>query len=112
MHDKEIGSQFVIPAIYQPASHIPLDIWQACPSTSNGNEQAHRNVNRDGTGLTLLAAIMRGMHYDKRAMAAVDLMHCSGIHQTDQPPTYFRRAGRALLRQGEYKRLDAKLLIC
>ncbi|KAF8499346.1 hypothetical protein JB92DRAFT_3124993 [Gautieria morchelliformis] len=79
--------------------HIPLAIWQACPSTSNGNEQAHRNVNRDGTGLTLLAAIMRGMHYDKRAMAAVDLMHGSGIHPTDQPPNYFRHAGCAVLRQ-------------
>ncbi|KAF8489146.1 hypothetical protein JB92DRAFT_2620614, partial [Gautieria morchelliformis] len=81
LHDKEIGSPFVIPAIYQPESHIPLAIWKACPSTSNGNEQAHRNVNRDGTGLTLLAAIMRGMHYHKRAMATVDLMHSSGIHQ-------------------------------
>ncbi|KAF8465467.1 hypothetical protein JB92DRAFT_3135968 [Gautieria morchelliformis] len=99
LHDKEIGSPFVIPAIYQPESHIPLAIWQACPSTSNGNEQAHQNVNRDGTGLTLLAAIMRGMHYDKRAMAAVDLMHSSAIHQRDQPPNYFYRAGRAVLRQ-------------
>ncbi|KAF8498813.1 hypothetical protein JB92DRAFT_2633401, partial [Gautieria morchelliformis] len=40
MEDKEMGSPFVIPAIYQPASHIPPATWQACPSTSNGNEQA------------------------------------------------------------------------
>ncbi|KAF8589316.1 hypothetical protein K439DRAFT_1405257 [Ramaria rubella] len=46
MNDKEVGSLFVIPAVYQPASQIPLAIWQAAPSTSNGNEQAHRNVNR------------------------------------------------------------------
>ncbi|KAF8515754.1 hypothetical protein JB92DRAFT_3114722 [Gautieria morchelliformis] len=47
------------------------------------------------------SAIMRGMHYDKRAMAAVDLMDRAGIHQRDQPHDYFRRVGRAVLRQEE-----------
>ncbi|KAF8578686.1 hypothetical protein K439DRAFT_1621146 [Ramaria rubella] len=98
MNDKEVGSPFVIPAIYQPASKIPLEVWQAAPSTSNGNEQAHRNVNRDGTGLTLLAAIMRGLQYDVRAVRSVGLMGEAGIHQRDQQPTYFRRAGRSVLR--------------
>jgi hypothetical protein len=79
MVDKEIGSPFVIPAIYQPASCIPLEIWKASPSTSNWNEQAHRNVNRDGTRLTLLAAIMRGMQYDERALASIKLFASSRV---------------------------------
>ncbi|KAF8577366.1 hypothetical protein K439DRAFT_1622158 [Ramaria rubella] len=77
MNDKEVGSPFVIPTIYQPASKIPLEVWQAAPLTSNGNKQAHRNVNRDGTGLTLLAAIMCGLQYDVRAVRSVGLM-CAG----------------------------------
>ncbi|KAF8590401.1 hypothetical protein K439DRAFT_1510988, partial [Ramaria rubella] len=98
MNDKEIGSPFVILAIYQPASKIPLEIWQSAPLTSNGNEQAHRNINRDGTGLMLLAAIMRGLQYDVRAVRSVGLMCEAGIHQRDQEPSYFRRVGRSVLR--------------
>ncbi|KAF8587795.1 hypothetical protein K439DRAFT_1630415 [Ramaria rubella] len=98
MNDKEISSPFVIPAIYQPASKVPLEIWQSVPSTSNGNEQAHRNINRDGTGLTLLAAIMRGLQYDVRAVRSVGLMREAGIHQRDQEPSYFRRAECSVLR--------------
>jgi len=37
----KINSKFVLPAIYQPYSLIPLDVWKAAPSTTNGNEQAH-----------------------------------------------------------------------
>ncbi|KAF8584867.1 hypothetical protein K439DRAFT_1250653, partial [Ramaria rubella] len=51
-----------------PASKIPLDVWKASPSTSNGNDQSHCNVNHDGMKLTMLAGIMRGMQYDYRAM--------------------------------------------
>ncbi|KAF8587793.1 hypothetical protein K439DRAFT_1544859 [Ramaria rubella] len=98
MNDKEISSPFVIPAIYQLASKVPLEIWQSAPSTSNGNEQAHRNINRDGTGLTLLATIMHGLQYDVRAVRSVGLMREAGIHQRDQEPSYFRRAGCSVLR--------------
>ncbi|KAF8583905.1 hypothetical protein K439DRAFT_1617115 [Ramaria rubella] len=41
LKDKEAASGFSLAAIYQPASKIPLDMWKASPSTSNGNEQAH-----------------------------------------------------------------------
>ncbi|KAF8479881.1 hypothetical protein JB92DRAFT_2767137, partial [Gautieria morchelliformis] len=101
LEDKTVSSPFVIPAIYQPASKIPLAIWQASPSTSNGNEQAHRNVNRDGTHLTLLAAIMCGLQYDEHAVAALQLMDTVGIHPRDQLPTEYCQAGRAALRQGQ-----------
>jgi hypothetical protein len=58
LKDKRIGSKFAIPALYQPASLIPLEIWKSAPSTTNGNEQAHRNINRDGVNLTMLGGIM------------------------------------------------------
>ncbi|KAK7005533.1 hypothetical protein R3P38DRAFT_3326482 [Favolaschia claudopus] len=57
--DKRIGTKFALPAIYQPASLIPLELWKSAPSTTNGNEQAHRNINRDGVNLTILGGIMR-----------------------------------------------------
>ncbi|KAF8522905.1 hypothetical protein BU17DRAFT_44275 [Hysterangium stoloniferum] len=58
LKDKEAASGFISAGIYQPLSKIPLEIWKASPSTSNGNEQAHRNINRDGIKLTMLVGIM------------------------------------------------------
>ncbi|KAG2343047.1 hypothetical protein BDR05DRAFT_885114, partial [Suillus weaverae] len=49
-----------LPALYRPESFIPENIWRACPATTNGNEQPHRNVNCDGVNLTLLGGIMSG----------------------------------------------------
>ncbi|KAG2742423.1 hypothetical protein P692DRAFT_20821992 [Suillus brevipes Sb2] len=60
LKDKLQTNKFALPALYRPASFIPEDIWRACPTTTNGNEQAHRNINRDGVHLTLLRGIMRG----------------------------------------------------
>ncbi|KAF8573359.1 hypothetical protein K439DRAFT_1625131 [Ramaria rubella] len=45
LKDKEAASGFSLAAIYQPVSKIPLDVWKASLSTSNGNEQAHRKIN-------------------------------------------------------------------
>ena len=44
---------------------MPLEYWQACPTTTNGNEQAHQSINQDGTNLTLLAGVMQGQEYDE-----------------------------------------------
>ncbi|KAG2049662.1 hypothetical protein BDR06DRAFT_845566, partial [Suillus hirtellus] len=64
LKDKIEGTKFALPALYQPNSLIPLKIWKASPTTTNGNEQAHRNINHDGVGLTLLGGIMPGFHYN------------------------------------------------
>ncbi|KAG2034401.1 hypothetical protein BDR03DRAFT_965204, partial [Suillus americanus] len=61
-------------------------VWRACPATMNGNEQAHRNVNRDGVNLTLLGGIMRGPAFDDRAAQSIDdwalaLVICRGVTQ-------------------------------
>ncbi|KAF8576151.1 hypothetical protein K439DRAFT_1623060 [Ramaria rubella] len=98
LKDKEPASGFSFAAIYQPASKIPLDVWKASPSTSNGNEQSHHNVNRDGTKLTMLAGIMRGMQYDSRAMRGLEVLQKHGIHTRDQHATHFQRAARTVVR--------------
>ncbi|KAJ7065891.1 hypothetical protein B0H15DRAFT_807690 [Mycena belliarum] len=99
LKDKITGTKFALPALYQPMSLIPLDIWKAAPSTTNGNEQAHRSINRDGVNLTILAGIMRGMQYDARAMAALSLYSSHGIYGRDQTSTHFRRLQRSVNRQ-------------
>ncbi|KAG1774066.1 hypothetical protein EV702DRAFT_1128194 [Suillus placidus] len=69
---------FALPVLYRPESFIPKNIWRACPATTNGNEQTHRNVNRDGVSLILLGGIMRGRAFDDRAVQSVDV-HTSSI---------------------------------
>ncbi|KAJ7809872.1 hypothetical protein B0H14DRAFT_2607764, partial [Mycena olivaceomarginata] len=98
LKDKRTGSKFALPALYQPHSLIPLEIWKSAPSTSNGNEQSHRNVNRDGVNLTMLGGIMRGMQYDARAMGALELHASQGIYARDQTATHFRRQQRSVNR--------------
>jgi hypothetical protein len=97
--DKE-NSKFALPALYQPLSLIPPYIWKASPSTTNGNEQAHRNVNRDGVGLTLLAGIMRGYQYNFRTMSSMDLHQTYGVGHRDAASTHVHRAKRAVSRKG------------
>ncbi|KAF8591037.1 hypothetical protein K439DRAFT_1650871 [Ramaria rubella] len=95
LKDKEATSGFSLAAIYRPVSKIPLDVWKALPSTSNGNEQAHCNINCDGMKLTMLAGIMRGLQYDSRAMCGLEILQKHGIHTTrsrsvtrTSPPSY------------------------
>ena len=100
LDDKLVRSKFAFPALYWPASNIPLDIWKAVPATTNGNEQVHRNVNRDGVGLTLLAGVMRGMHYDRRAFHGLQTIAESGVHVRDVISTHHSRKMRAITRKG------------
>ncbi|KAJ7505090.1 hypothetical protein B0H11DRAFT_1709164 [Mycena galericulata] len=102
LKDKRVGSKFALPALYQPMSLIPLEIWKSAPSTTNGNEQAHRNINRDGVNLTMLGGIMRGMQYDARTMGSLELHSSQGIYSRDQTSTHFRRLQRSLNRHGRY----------
>ncbi|KAG1799560.1 hypothetical protein EV424DRAFT_1545973 [Suillus variegatus] len=104
LKDKIEGTKFALPALYQPNSLIPLEIWKASPTTTNGNEQAHRNINRDGVGLTLLGGIMRGFHYDTNISASLDLFDAFGINSSDRLSTHAYRAKRALARQVRYTR--------
>ena len=102
LKDKETSSPFAILALYQPASKIPLEVWHASPSTSNGNEQAHRSINRDGTKLTMLAGIHRGMQYDVCTIQGLRMLEAHSIHSRDQQATHFRQAACAIVRSGKF----------
>ncbi|KAF8576790.1 hypothetical protein K439DRAFT_1622602 [Ramaria rubella] len=98
LRNKETACGFDLAALYQPASKIPIDIWKASPSTSNGNEQAHRSINRDGTKLTMLAGIMRRMQYDSQAMSGLTLLcavqkHTAHTHDVELQTTYKQLVG-------------------
>lgn len=100
MKDKLETNKFVLAAIYRPASLIPETIWRACPSTTNGNEQAHRNANRDGVNLTLLGGMMHSRDFDDRAARSMDIHASLGISTHDQNATHTHRATRSIVRQG------------
>ena len=101
LDEKLILTKFAFPALYWHASKMPLEIWKASPSTTNGNEQSHRNVNRDGVGLTVLAGVMRGLHYDKRAFDGVEGIIATGILTRDDIATHHSREVRSVIRRGE-----------
>ena len=107
LKDKEAADGWALAAIYRPKSKIPLDVWKAAPSTSNGNEQAHRNINRDGTKLSVLAAIQFGQGVDFRQLESVETFILHGIPRHDQAQTHFRRVSHALIRSGKFKCFEA-----
>ncbi|KAF8526669.1 hypothetical protein BU17DRAFT_40561 [Hysterangium stoloniferum] len=96
LKNKEAAEGFALATLYRPVSKIPLDVWRASPITSNGNEQAHWNINHDGVKLTLLAGIIRGIQYDSCAMANIELFCLHGIHMRDQQSTHHHRAARSI----------------
>ncbi|KIJ22398.1 hypothetical protein M422DRAFT_277183 [Sphaerobolus stellatus SS14] len=83
LYDKEVGSPYTFPGLYFPLSKMPLTIWQASPHTTNGNEQAHRTINRDGIGTSLLAAIFH-VRTAKRKLNAVDEQLTALYQQVDE----------------------------
>ena len=81
---------------------IPIGIWGAAPNTTNGNEQSHRNVNRDGVKLALYPGVMRSLNYDHRQLNIIQVSREHNIPTRDQLPTEYRRASRALVKSGVY----------
>ncbi|GJJ09188.1 hypothetical protein Clacol_003410 [Clathrus columnatus] len=100
LKDKESNNGFALAAIYQPASKMSCAIWQAAPMTSNGNKQAPCNINRDGTKLTLLAGIMRGLQYNSCAIIFLDTFLKEGIYSCNCHFTHFQRASQAIRWKG------------
>ncbi|KIJ25851.1 hypothetical protein M422DRAFT_273135 [Sphaerobolus stellatus SS14] len=90
LKDKEAGEGWPMAAIYWGKSFMPLSVWKAAPSTSNGNEQAHRNINRDGIKLSILAGAMIGYNLDSRTMSMLEVGELLGIDANDQAATHFR----------------------
>ena len=107
--DKIEGTKFALPALYQPKLLIPLAIWKASPSTTNGNEQAHRNIYCEGINLTLLAGIMKGMVYDHAAMVSIDMNSAFGINTRNTKATEAFWAAHSVSRKGMYSYLTWKV---
>lgn len=91
---------YALAAIYWPESKMPLESWKAAPSTSNGNEQAHRNIYRDGTTLTLLAGIIHGLQFDFRMLENIRIFTDEAIQPRDQNSTHFQRLLRGIKNKG------------
>lgn len=70
--DKITGTPWVLAAIYRPLSHISLERWTAGHYTTNISESKHKQLNLDGTSLSLVGGIMAGYDFDKRAAALYD----------------------------------------
>ena len=106
LKDKIEGTKFALPALYFPLSLIPSDVWQACPTTTNGNEQSHRNINWDGTNLTVLGGIMHAQEYDDRMEASINIHTIYGINTRDNVATHANRVSQSISRQGKvYKQI-------
>lgn len=88
-------------------SFIPIAIWKASPMTTNGNEQAHRNINQDGINLTLLAGIMHGYEYDVHATSSIDLHIIHRINTCNNESTHLHRAKCTVSQQSK---LELKVL--
>jgi len=86
--------------IYRPKSRIPLNLWQAAPNTTNGNEQAHRHINRRGIKQSLFAGVMHGQDHDWAAIVGIVVNITQNIETRDQIQSHFRRANRALVKSG------------
>ncbi|EJD41551.1 hypothetical protein AURDEDRAFT_169446, partial [Auricularia subglabra TFB-10046 SS5] len=98
LQDKLKGGRWALRALNQPLSNIPLDKWKAGPRTTNGNEQAHHNVNLDGTQLSLLAGIMHGMEFDSRLLRGRLAFATSGVQTRYTLGTDWQRAARNIKR--------------
>ncbi|EJD34665.1 hypothetical protein AURDEDRAFT_176300 [Auricularia subglabra TFB-10046 SS5] len=97
LKEKEL---FGLAALYHPLSKIPLELWLAGNPTTNGVEQKHRDINRDGKGLTLLGGINRGMQHDIRERSQAELARNEGVdsrYKTSTPAhRQYRRIQRAI----------------
>ncbi|EJD54155.1 hypothetical protein AURDEDRAFT_157408 [Auricularia subglabra TFB-10046 SS5] len=96
LRDKE---GFAIRALYHPESKIPLAVWRAGKSNSNGVEQKHRNINRDGKHLSMLGGIQLGMQHDTREQRSGEVVISEGIHPRYRPATDGMREERSLVRK-------------
>jgi hypothetical protein len=112
LQDKTTGAPFALPALYHPRSKMPLDIWYAGKSNTNGVEQSHRCANRDGTSLSLLGGIEHGRVHDFEEWAGYDLKHLEGINERYQPHNANSQVSLSLKRKGKFHQIILSLSSC
>ncbi|KAG8957771.1 hypothetical protein FRC00_003541 [Tulasnella sp. 408] len=107
LEDKITGSPFALPGIYRPKSKIPLDHWLAANYTTNGIEQKHADLNRDGKALSLLSGIMLGFQYDARSLQAQTITATFLMFPRHKEATVSARMQLAIRRQGNAEKKRA-----
>ncbi|KAF8574019.1 hypothetical protein K439DRAFT_1665599 [Ramaria rubella] len=81
-YDK-IRSNFAFAGICWEKSFIPKDVWLAAESNTNVSETAHADVNREGTGCTLLGALVRGETFDREKDRSFQAFEESGVRHSN-----------------------------
>ncbi|TDL19151.1 hypothetical protein BD410DRAFT_727573, partial [Rickenella mellea] len=97
INDK-IRNGFAIPALCWEQSFIPKDVWLAGDSNTNITEAAHADVNREGTGCTLLGAVVRGREFDIQKDRVLRTIQQEGIGPRYVPRNDFFRTVKSLKR--------------
>lgn len=108
--NKEMADGLLLAGAYGARSWIDLDDWLAAPDDTNGVEQSHRDIYRDGTQLSLVAALMYGMQFDRRAEEALRNFEASGVRHSDTISNVTLTTNRAAKRKGESFQINADAL--
>lgn len=98
LKDKE---RFALAAVYRPYSRVEKIDWMASPRTTNGNEQSHRDIYRDGINLTVLSGIKTGEEYDRRAAVTYSLPTSQQIERRDRVQSHSFRTERTYTRRSK-----------
>ncbi|KAI0052918.1 hypothetical protein FA95DRAFT_1451859, partial [Auriscalpium vulgare] len=78
----KVRSRFAFPGMCWSKSHIPLDIWQAGDRNSNLIEAAHADVNREGTGCTLVSGVSHAHRFDSFKLKTLQAHEITGVRGT------------------------------
>ncbi|KAJ7922712.1 hypothetical protein B0H13DRAFT_2655567 [Mycena leptocephala] len=71
---------WIIPCLVRSQSHIPNDIWDTTPSTTNTNEAQHAWTNSmTGIGLSLVKAVETACQLDREVADEIELTLRTGI---------------------------------
>ncbi|PPQ81257.1 hypothetical protein CVT24_012240 [Panaeolus cyanescens] len=95
----KIRSKFALPAICWEKSFIPIDIWNAGDSTSNLIESVHADVNREGTGCTLVGGLCKGQSFDTMKLKALQTREDYGIRPSYQTGELIDNATKSIKRK-------------
>ncbi|KAJ7822773.1 hypothetical protein B0H13DRAFT_1737629 [Mycena leptocephala] len=72
--------RWIIPCLVRSQSHIPNDIWDTTPSTTNTNEAQHAWTNSmTGIGLSLVEAVETTCQLDRKVADEIELTLRTGI---------------------------------
>lgn len=90
----------MIPAMHGAESCIPELIWKSTPPSTNLGEAAHRDIQIEGTHLSLLAAVITGRGHDLRVRESFHALEQNRVEARFTVPSTFTVAARNDQRKG------------